>query len=88
MYTLDKLRFIESDAVPKEGAKIDTLSTSIRITHACGYVLVEHFACGRTVQRPDDTGDSYVRRQTERKYHVELCPEHRAQFDNLIHKKT
>lgn len=88
MDTLDKVRFIESDAVPKEGAKIDALSTSIRITHACGCVLVEHFACGRTAQRPDDTGESYARRQAERKYHVELCPEHRAQLDELIRKKT
>ena len=45
MDTLDKVRFIESDAVPKEGASIKSLSTSIEITHACGCVLVEHFAC-------------------------------------------
>ena len=44
MDTLDKVRFIESDAVPKEGASIKSLSTSIEITHACGCVLVEHFA--------------------------------------------
>ncbi len=32
MDTLDKVRFIESDAVPKEGASIKSLSTSIEIT--------------------------------------------------------
>ena len=46
MDTLDKLCIIESDAVPKEGAKIENLSTSIKITHSCGCVMVEHFACG------------------------------------------
>lgn len=88
MDTLDKLRLIESDAVPEEGAKIDALSTSIRIIHACGCVLVEHVACGRTPRRPDETPERYRRRQAERKYFVKLCPEHRAQFDNLTHKKV
>ena len=46
MCQIDKLRIIESDAVPKEGAKIEVLSTSIKITHTCGCVLVEHFAAG------------------------------------------
>lgn len=84
MDILDKVRFIGSDAVPKEGASVKSLSTSIEIRHACGCVLVEHFAYGRTPRRPDE---SYQRRQAERKYFVKLCPEHRAQFDEQIHKK-
>ena len=81
MDTLDKVRFIESDAVPKEGASIKSLSTSIEITHACGCVLVEHFAYERIPRMADETAERYERRQAERKYFVKLCPEHRAQFD-------
>lgn len=87
MDILDKVRFVESDAVPKEGAKIKTLSTSIEITHACGCVLVEHFAYGRPPRRPDETAEHYERRQAERKYSVKLCPEHQAQFDTRTLKK-
>lgn len=86
MDILDKVHFIESDAVPKEGAKIKTLSTSIEITHACRCVLVEHFACGRTRRRSDETAEHYERRQAERKYFVKLCPEHQAQVDARILK--
>lgn len=81
MDKLDKVRFIESDAVPKEGANIKSLSTSIEITHACGCVLVEHFAYGRTPHRPDETPESYQRRQALRKYFVKLCPEHEKQLN-------
>ena len=88
MDKLDKVRFIESDVVPKEGANIKSLSTSIEITHACGCVLVEHFAYGRTPHRPDETPESYQRRQAERKYYVKLCPEHQAQFDDQTSKKN
>lgn len=87
MDKLDKVRFIESDAVPKEGASVKSLSTSIEIRHACGCVLVEHFACGRTPRMADETVERYERRQAERKYYAALCPEHRAQFDEQIHKK-
>jgi len=87
MDTLDKVRFIGSDAVPKEGASVKSLSTSIEIRHACGCVLVEYFAYGRTPRRPDESDESYQRRQAERKYFVKLCPEHRVQFDEQIHKK-
>lgn len=87
MDKLDKVRFIESDIVPKEGANIKSLSTSIEITHACGCVLVEHFACGQTPRRPDESDESYQRRQAERKYYVKLCPEHQAQFDDQTSKK-
>lgn len=86
MDTLDKVRFIESDAVPKEGASVKSLSTSIEITHACGCVLVEHFAYGRTPRRPDETPESYERRQARRKYYVKLCPGHQAQCDDRTHK--
>lgn len=86
MDTLDKVRFIGSDAVPKEGASVKSLSTSIEIRHACGCVLVEHFAYGRTPRMADETVERYERRQAERKYFVKLCPEHRAQFDEQIHK--
>lgn len=88
MDTLDKVRFVESDAVPKEGAKIETLSTSIKITHACGCVLVEHFACGHTPRRPDESDESYQRRQAERKYYVKLCPEHQAQLTAKLTKNS
>lgn len=81
MDKLDKVRFIESDIVPKEGVKIETLSTSIEITHACGCVLVEHFACGQTPRRPDESDESYQRRQALRKYFVKLCPEHEKQLN-------
>ena len=46
MYQIDKLRIIESDAVPKEGAKIEALSTSIKITHTRCKVLHKHTAAG------------------------------------------
>ena len=86
MDTLDKVRFIGSAAVPKEGASVNSLSISIEIRHACGCVLVEHFACGRTPRYPAESDERYERRQAERTYYVKLCPEHQAQFDNQIHK--
>lgn len=77
MDTFDKLRIIESDAVPKKGAKIENLSTSIRITHSCGCVMVEHFACGNpTTVHKEESPEKYKRLLAERKYHVELCKEH------------
>lgn len=51
MDTLDKLHFIESDAVPKEGATCEPLSTSIQITHCCGCMLTQHFAGGHAQHR-------------------------------------
>lgn len=79
--TLDKVRFIESDSVPKEGASVKSLSTSIEISHTCGCVFVEHFAYERTPRGPDETPESYERRQAERKYFIKLCPKHQAQFN-------
>lgn len=77
MDTLDKLRIIESDIVPKEGAKIENLGTSIKITHSCGCVLVEHFACGiPTSVCQDENPEKYERLLAERKYFVGLCGEH------------
>lgn len=79
MNTLDKLGIIESDAVPKEGAIIEVLSTSIKITHRCGCVLVEHFASvaprNRNLSQEADA---------QRRYYIELCKEHRQCNTNLI----
>lgn len=67
-----------SDAVPKENAKIEMLSTSIKVTHTCGCVLVEHFACGEpTGVRKEEDPEKYERLLAERKYHVELCNTHK-----------
>lgn len=67
-----------SDAVPKENAKIEMLSTSIKVTHTCGCVLVEHFACGEpTGVRKEEDPEEYERLLVERKYHVELCNTHK-----------
>ena len=77
MDILEKLRIIESDAVPKVGAKIENLGTSLKITHTCGCVLVEHFACGTpTGIYKDEDPEKYERLLAERKYFVELCGEH------------
>lgn len=68
-----------SDVVPKENAKIEILSTSIKITHTCGCVLVEHFACGEpTGVRKEEAPKEYERLLAERKYHVELCNTHKC----------
>ena len=78
METSLKLRIIESDFVPKEGAKIELLSTSMKITHACGCVLVEHFASGiplkyRRTEGPEVKNEAYY----NRKYWIELCNKHK-----------
>lgn len=68
-----------SDAVPKENAKIEMLSTSVKVTHTCGCVLVEHFACGEpTGVRKEEAPKEYERLLAERKYHVELCNTHKC----------
>lgn len=80
MGVLDKLRIIMSDAVPKENAKIEMLSTSVKVTHTCGCVLVEHFACGEpTTGRQDEDPEMYERLLAERKYHIELCNKHNSE---------
>ncbi|MFV0587542.1 hypothetical protein [Bacteroides reticulotermitis] len=79
MNTLDKLSIIESDAVPKEGAIIEVLSTSIKITHRCGCVLVEHFAS--TAPRNRNLSQEA---DAQRRYYIELCKEHRQCNTNLI----
>lgn len=76
MDTLDKLRIIGSDAVPKEGVKIESLSSSIKATYACGCVLVEHFACGKPTCRKEEDPEKYERQLADRKYFVELCSIH------------
>lgn len=72
----EKLRIIESDLVPKEGAKIEMLSTSVKITHVCGCVLVEHFAAGKPLKYqngPIALNEEYF----NRKYWIELCDKHK-----------
>ena len=87
MNILEKVRFIESEAVPKDGAKCESLSTSIQITHACGCVLTQHFACGHTEHKGDDCPGDYNRRQAERAYFVQLCPEHEVLFRKQMQQK-
>jgi hypothetical protein len=72
----EKLRIIESDLVPKEGAKIEMLSTSVKITHVCGCVLVEHFAAGKPLEYQNG---SIVFNEGcfNRKYWIELCDKHK-----------
>lgn len=74
----EKLSIIVSDVVPKSGAKIEVLSTSMKITHACGCVLVRHFAPGKphTLFREQDP-EKYDEIYYNRKYWIELCEEHR-----------
>lgn len=72
----EKLRIIESDLVPKEGAKIEMLSTSVKITHVCGCVIVEHFATGKPLKHqngPIVSNEEYF----NRKYWIELCDKHK-----------
>lgn len=76
MEMIEKLRIIESDAVPKEGAKIEAMSTSIKITHTCGCVLVEHFAAGNPNMRREENSEKYDGLLAERRYFIELCNEH------------
>lgn len=76
MDILQKLRIIESDAVPKEDAKIELMDTSVKITHTCGCVLVEHFAAGAPKMRRKDNSELYDRLLAERKYFIELCNLH------------
>ncbi len=78
MDTLEKLRIIESDAVPKEGANIETLSTSIKTTYSCGCFFVEHFACSKpSMKKEDQPQKIYNEAYARRKYFIELCAEHR-----------
>lgn len=69
----EKLKIFLSDIVPKENAKIELLGTSMKITHSCGCVLVEHFAaCEPHTLIKDYNPDEY----DNRKYWVELCSKH------------
>lgn len=79
MNTSDKLGIIESDVVPKEGAIIEVLSTSIKITHQCGCVLVKHFASVTPRNR-----ELSQEADAQRRYYIELCKEHRQCNTNLI----
>lgn len=84
---LEKLRFVKSDAVPKNGAKIEPSGTSVRITHKCGCLIMQHVFCGLVVQYAKETPENYKRRQAERAYFVEMCPQHLAQYNEYL-KRT
>lgn len=81
---LEKLRFIESDAVPKDGAEIKPSGTSVRITHKCGCAIMQHLFCDRVIQSADESLENYERRQAERAYFVEMCPEHLAEYNKQL----
>lgn len=88
MDTLDKVQFIQSDAVPKEDYTLEELSTSLKTTYTCGCMVVQHGpSCGVTALRPDDTDETYARRQAEREFFIELCPEHNALFRQQVAKR-
>lgn len=88
MSTLDKVRFIESSTVPKVGIRIEAYNTSLHITHRCGCILVHHgTGCFQTMLYPNDTYESYGRRQAEREYYVNLCQEHFTIFRQQIAQK-
>lgn len=87
MDTLEKLRFITSDTVRKEDYTLEKLSTSLKTTYPCGCMVVQHGpSCGVTARRPDDTDETYARRQAEREFYIELCPEHNALFRQQMAK--
>lgn len=84
---LDKLSFIESDVVPKENAKVESFGTSIKITHSCGCVLVQHFAVDSPLPAHNVDPACAERLQAERDHWVEFCPEHQKAFDEFITSK-
>lgn len=78
MNNLEKLRIIESDVVPKIGAKIEQLSSSIKITHACGCILVRHFAAGKPYAvDKNENPEKYELIMANRRYYIELCDNHK-----------
>ncbi len=76
MNIVQQLKVIESEAVPKEGATIETNSTSITITHTCGCILVDHFAAKIPTRSSYHSSRVYDFICKSAKYYVELCPEH------------
>lgn len=81
---LEKLRFVESDAVLKDGTEIEPSGTSIRITHKCGCVIIQHVFCGKVVQGDNESFENYERRPAERAYFVEMCPKHLAEYNECL----
>ena len=68
MGVVEKLRVVESLAVPKDNIKVEVLGgTSIKSTFSCGCVLVEHF-CRVMKTRP---------LRVNERYFVELCDAHK-----------
>ena len=76
MKNLEKLKIIESNIVPKKGVKIETMGTSVKITHTCGCVLVQHFAGGKPNMSREVNPELYDRIDAEKSYFIELCEEH------------
>ena len=84
VYNVDKLRFLESDAVPKEGAKFENIGTSVKITHRCGCVLIHHLAAGvPTTVSKSENAEKYEILRCERQYHIELCDKHKKELYDL-----
>lgn len=80
----EKLHFVESDAVPKDEAEIEPSGTSVRITHKCGCVIMQHLFCGKVIQCINESPENHERRQTERAYFVEMCPKHLAEYNRQL----
>lgn len=80
----DKLRFVKSDAVPKDGAEIEPSGTSLRITHKCGSITMQHLFCGKEIQGANESPESYERRQAEHAYFVEIYPKHLAEYNEYL----
>lgn len=67
MTTEEKLKIID-DIVPKENAQIENIGKqSIKITHQCGCVLVEHFL---------DSNSVIERHTLNKRFFITLCSIH------------
>lgn len=84
MNILDKIRFIESEIVPKEGAQFEALGTSMKITHSCGCVLVRHLVCGQPGFSREENPEKFDLAQAERAYYIEMCQDHSKLFEEQI----
>ena len=83
MNILEKMKIIE-EIVPKDGARLEVLGkTSLKITHACGCVFVEHFHSKNGYNHLTNNFKFSELGRANRRYFVELCHEH----DRIIIKK-
>lgn len=64
----EKLKIIE-DIVPKENARIENTGQSLKITHECGCIMVEHFLHIDYV---------HCRETINKKFYIKLCTIHNA----------